>query len=263
MRSSAAAVLRGASAPARRCARCHASTALTARFTTTTRDAAPLVQTPRSMNQRIAAAVPSASHRQRFSQQTPRRADTSDQPPPAAPSTHYDLFPSTLPLGPPPQGRFPIDTRALRREFLQLQARAHPDMHPPGAAKARAEGLSALINEAYKTLANPLLRAQYLLSLRGVDVANDERLKVDEPALLMVVLEAREEIEDAAREEDLAGLREQNEDRIAKGEEALERAFRDDDVEAAKKEAVRMRYWVNIRESLDNWEPGKPIVLEH
>lgn len=136
-------------------------------------------------------------------------------------------------------------------------------MHPPGAAKSRAEGLSALINEAYKTLSNPLLRAQYLLSLRGVDVANDERLKVDEPELLMVVLEAREEIEEAESEEDIQGIREENEERIAQGEEALERAFREDDVEAAKREAVRMRYWVNIRESLDNWEPGKPVVLEH
>lgn len=208
--------------------------------------------------------MPSSLPRRFFSQQTPPRraaSDTSDQPSP--PSTHYDFFPSTLPLGPPPHGHFPIDTRALRREFLQLQARAHPDMHPAGPAKARAEGLSARINEAYRTLANPLLRAQYLLALRGVDVANDERLKVDEPALLMLVLEAREEIEEAAREEHLEGVREQNEQRIAEGEEALERAFRDDDVEAAKKEAVRMRYWVNIRESLDNWEPGKPIVLEH
>ncbi|ATY58798.1 co-chaperone protein HscB [Cordyceps militaris] len=154
-------------------------------------------------------------------------------------------------------------TRALRREFLALQARAHPDMHPPGPAKTRAEALSARINEAYRTLANPLLRAQYLLALRGVDVANDERLKVDEPALLMVVLDAREEIEEARAEEDLHEVRTANEARIADGEEALERAFRDDDVEAAKREAVRMRYWVNIRESLDNWEPGKPIVLQH
>ncbi|TQV96824.1 co-chaperone protein HscB [Cordyceps javanica] len=180
-----------------------------------------------------------------------------------APSTHYDLFPATLPLGPPPSGHFPIDVRALRREFLRLQARAHPDMHPPGEAKTRAEAQSARINEAYRTLANPLLRAQYLLALRGVDVAGDERMRLDEPALLATVLEAREDIEDARDEADLAAVRAANEARIADGEEALEAAFRRDDVDAAKNEAVRMRYWVNIRESLDNWEPGKPIVLEH
>lgn len=135
-------------------------------------------------------------------------------------------------------------------------------MHP-AADKARAEAMSARINEAYKTLANPLLRAQYLLSLRGVDVANDETLKVEEPGLLMLVLEAREEIEEAESEDDLAEPRAANDRRIAQSEEVLERAFQHDDIEAAKHEAVRLRYWVNIKESLDNWERGKHIVLQH
>lgn len=181
---------------------------------------------------------------------------------PAPPRTHYDLFPETLPSGPPPHGHFPIDVRALRREFLQLQARAHPDLHPP-ESKARAEATSALINEAYRTLANPLLRAQYLLSLRGVDVAADETLKVEEPTLLMDVLEAREEIEAAEDEADLEEPRRINDERIAASEAELERAFHNDNVEAAKREAVRLRYWVNIKESLDNWERGKPITLQH
>ncbi|KAM0437752.1 hypothetical protein ACHAPT_002117 [Fusarium lateritium] len=192
-------------------------------------------------------------------------AESAPQPSPAAaapPTTHYHLFPETLPDGPPPTGHFPIDTRALRREFLRLQARAHPDMHP-SSDKARAEAMSARINEAYKTLANPLLRAQYLLSLRGVDVANDETLKVEEPGLLMLVLEAREEIEEAESEDDLAEPRAANDVRIAQSEEVLEQAFQHDDIEAAKHEAVRLRYWVNIKESLDNWERGKHIVLQH
>ncbi|KAL6887936.1 hypothetical protein GGI43DRAFT_417471 [Trichoderma evansii] len=183
----------------------------------------------------------------------------TSQPPP----THYEIFPETLPLGPPPSGHFPINTRALRREFLQLQARHHPDMHPQGPLKARAEATSALINEAYKTLANPLLRAQYLLSLRGVDVATDETMQVDDPSLLMVVLEAHEEISDATAEEDLQELRAVNDKRIRESEDVLEKAFHEDDVMAAKKEAVRLRYWVNIKQSLDNWEDGKPVVLQH
>ncbi|KPM35623.1 hypothetical protein AK830_g10957 [Neonectria ditissima] len=190
-------------------------------------------------------------------------APSSSPPAPASPpQTHYDLFPETLPDGPPPSGHFPIDTRALRREFLRLQARAHPDMHP-AENKVRAEATSARINDAYKTLTNPLTRAQYLLSLRGVDVANDEALKVEEPELLMQVLEAHEEMEIADSEADLQGLLEENDERIAASEQALEHAFQHDDVEAAKHEAVRLRYWVNIKEGLDNWEKGKEVVLEH
>ncbi|KAF9880005.1 Fe-S protein assembly co-chaperone HscB [Colletotrichum karsti] len=178
------------------------------------------------------------------------------------PETHYEFFPITLPDGPPPKGHFPIDQRALRREFLRLQAKAHPDMHP-AELKNRAEATSARINEAYKTLSNPLLRAQYLLQLRGVDVANDETLKVEDPELLMVVLEAREEIEEATDESELEGQRTANDGRIRESEEVLEEAFRHDDIETAKREAVKLRYWVNIQESLNNWESGKPIVLQH
>ncbi|KAK7416041.1 molecular chaperone [Neonectria punicea] len=198
--------------------------------------------------------------------QTRRASGTSESvapsPSPPPPQTHYDLFPETLPDGPPPSGHFPIDTRALRREFLRLQARAHPDMHS-AENKVRAEATSARINDAYKTLTNPLTRAQYLLALRGVDVANDEALKVEEPELLMQVLEAHEEMEDAESEADLQGLREENDGRIAASEQALEYAFQHDDVDAAKHEAVRLRYWVNIKEGLDNWEKGKEVVLGH
>lgn len=175
---------------------------------------------------------------------------------------HYDLFPQTLPDGPPPHSPFAIDVRALRREFLQLQAIAHPDRHS-GAQKARAEGTSALINEAYKTLQNPLLRAQYLLRLGGIDVANDETAKVSDPELLMEVLEAREEIEGVEEEGELEDLRERNERKIWECEEKLESAFREDDLEGAAREVVRLRYWVNIREAVDGWEVGKPVVLVH
>lgn len=152
--------------------------------------------------------------------------------------------------------------RALRREFLALQSKHHPDL-APASLKQKAEAYSAVINDAYKTLSNPLTRAQYLLSLRGVDVANDETLKVEEPELLMMVLEAREEIEEAEGEEQIEELRAVNEERVRESEERLDRLFAGDDVEGAKREAVRLRYWVNVRESLDNWEAGKPVVLQH
>ena len=196
-----------------------------------------------------------------------RHASTSSSPSPPPfqkPSTpiYYDLFPRTLSLGPPPTGPFTIDPRALRREFLQLQALAHPDRHS-GSNKARAEGTSALINTAYSTLLSPLKRAQYLLHLRGIDVAEDETAKVDDAELLMEVLEVRELIESAEEEGDLEELKRVNEGRRRESEGVLERAFREDDIEGAKRECVRLRYWENVRESLEAWERGKPVVLVH
>ncbi|KAI8629413.1 Co-chaperone Hsc20 [Xylariaceae sp. FL1651] len=199
----------------------------------------------------------------RSSQSEPAVASTGEpEPKPKVPQTHYEFFPKTLPSGPPPKGRFGIDVRALRREFLALQAGAHPDLHP-AHMKARAEATSARINEAFKTLESPLLRAQHILAARGLDVANDETAKVEDPELLMLVLETRETIEEAEDEADLEGLRAENEARIRDCEARLEELFARDDLEAAKAEAVRLRYWINIRESIHNWEKGKPVVLQH
>ncbi|KAF2463012.1 Co-chaperone Hsc20 [Lindgomyces ingoldianus] len=176
--------------------------------------------------------------------------------------THYHFFPQSLPAGPPPHGRFSIDLPSLKKEFLQLQARAHPDLHP-AENKNKAQALSARINEAYNTLQSPLLRAQYLLSLRGIDVHEDETAKVEDPELLMEVLETREQIEEAETEEDLVGMKTDNERRIGESVKVLEGAFERDDVDRAKSEAVRLRYWVNIKDCLDGWERGKPVILEH
>jgi len=182
---------------------------------------------------------------------------TSSKPP-----THYDLFPQSLPRGPPPSGPFPINLQALKREFLQLQAKAHPDRHT-GANKSRAEGTSALINEAYKTLQDPLLRAQYLLSLHGIDVAEDETAKIDDPELLGEVLEVREMIESAEGEGEVESLRMENKRKLEGSVKVLGEMCGDGDWDAAKSEAVKLRYWVNIREALRDWEPGKPVVLVH
>jgi molecular chaperone HscB len=94
-------------------------------------------------------------------------------------------------------------------------------------------------------------------------VAEDETAKVEDPELLMEVLDAREEIENAREEEELEEMKRINEERIEASEVILDEAFRSDDIEGAKREAVRLRYWVNIKESLDAWERGKPVVLVH
>ena len=94
-------------------------------------------------------------------------------------------------------------------------------------------------------------------------MAEDETAKVEDPELLMEVLDTREEIENAGEEEELEELKRVNDERIETSEKLLEGAFRDDDMEGAKEEAVRLRYWVNIKESLDGWEKGKPVVLVH
>lgn len=134
-------------------------------------------------------------------------------------------------------------------------------------SRRKAEALSSHINAAYKTLSSPLARAQYLLSERyGYDLAGDEASSLTgppDPDLLTEVLYARETIEDAASEKDLEGVQAENEERIRASLVCLAEAFAREDVQTAVRETVRLRYWENIRESIHNWEEGKPIVLQH
>ncbi|PGH35234.1 Fe-S protein assembly co-chaperone HscB [[Emmonsia] crescens] len=180
-------------------------------------------------------------------------------------STHYTIFPNTIP-NPPPKGPFDISIPDLRQEFLRLQGRAHPDKYPPGLKKQRAEALSARINEAYRTLADPLSRAQYLLaSQHGIDVTAEDGAK-DQPQdveTLMQVLEVQETIEEAQDEVIVARLKDENEERIKGCVAALGSALDQGDIEEARKECVRLRFWYTIREGLRDWEPGKDVRLIH
>jgi molecular chaperone HscB len=177
------------------------------------------------------------------------------------PQTYYDLFPNTFPSGPPPKAPFTPDLKQLRKEFIRLQGLAHPDR--AGADKQRqAEALSARINEAYKTLQDPLRRARYLLAQQGIDV-EDESAQISDNALLMEVMEAREAVEEVEDEEGLVGIREENDARIGESVKVLEACFEKGDLEAAAQEAIRLRYWSNIAESIHGWEKGVGGGLNH
>ncbi|KAK4034064.1 HSCB C-terminal oligomerization domain-containing protein [Parachaetomium inaequale] len=256
--------------------------------TTTPRRALQTAATPPVQKTTTTPRRPTATQ-SRSSSTHPPAASTTSPPSPPSPSaipTYYALFPETLPNGPPPTGKFPIDLRALRTEFLRLQAASHPDFHHSASqqpspspsetnnnnntkspARIRAEATSSLINAAYKTLSSPLLRAQYLLrEQHGVDLEGDEagaHTGAPDPELLMTVLEAREVMEEAETEADLEEVRVANEERIDESEQKLGEALEKGDVQGAKEEAVRLRYWVNIREGVRGWERGRPLVLQH
>lgn len=176
------------------------------------------------------------------------------------PLPYYTLFPLTLPHGPPPTGPFHIDIPTLRREFLRLQSRSHPDLHHHhGASRLDAQAASSEINAAFKTLCSPLLRAEYILRERyGVDLAADESTGPGEdPEVLMAVLEAREAIDAAGEEGELEGVRVENEGRVGEAERRVGERLAEGDVEGARRECVRLRYWLGVREGVEGWERGK------
>ncbi|RVX73005.1 hypothetical protein B0A52_03358 [Exophiala mesophila] len=183
-------------------------------------------------------------------------------------TNYYTLFPQTLPLGPPPKGPFSIPLAALKREFLALQAQHHPDKYTGSAtAHTKSVALSSLLNTAYKTLSSPLLRARYLLQHNyDIDITSEDNAThrgVTDQETLIEVMDVQERVEEARDQEVIDALKTENRARIAETEDLLARAFENADVDAAKKECIRLNYWTSLQQGLDDWEPGKDVRLIH
>lgn len=104
------------------------------------------------------------------------------------------------------QPRFDLDEAELHRHFIQASAANHPDRFTDPLEQADAAARSATINDAYRTLHDPELRANALLDLLGgPDKSADKSLP---PALLAEMLEIRERMEEAIASQDETELRE-------------------------------------------------------
>lgn len=89
--------------------------------------------------------------------------------------------------------QFSLDLANLSTIYQTLQKQVHPDRfaHASSQDQLIAVQKSTEINDAYQTLKNPLLRAQYMLELRGVDMP-DEQATVGDVTFLMRQMELRE-----------------------------------------------------------------------
>ena len=65
---------------------------------------------------------------------------------------------------------------------------------------ALAVNQSAQINRAYQTLSSPQLRGEYILSMQGIEISEADNMD-QEQELMMEVIEAREELENAEGDE--------------------------------------------------------------
>ncbi|ENM5897987.1 co-chaperone HscB [Vibrio mimicus] len=101
---------------------------------------------------------------------------------------YFELF--GLPI------QFELDGSLLSSQFRTLQKRFHPDNFATASERDRllAVQQAAQINDAYQTLKDPIRRAEYLLSLQGIEM-NAEQQTLQDPMFLMEQMELREELE--------------------------------------------------------------------
>jgi molecular chaperone HscB len=78
-----------------------------------------------------------------------------------------------------------LDPKDLEKRFYALSRQLHPDLYARKSQPERdyAQNASALLNDAYRTLKDPIARAMYLLKLEGFDIG--EQGGKDVPAELL------------------------------------------------------------------------------
>jgi len=160
---------------------------------------------------------------------------------------HFEL------LGLP--ARYRVDDAALERAYRDLQNAVHPDRHAAAGDtdKRLALQASARVNEAYRTLRDPVARAEYLLELRGIDAASevDTHLPV---AFLTRQLERREEAEEASDAGDaqrLAALAGDVRDDAADVAIDVERALDANDDAQARARVRELRFLTKLADDIE------------
>ena len=74
-----------------------------------------------------------------------------------------------------------LDVVALEKQFYVLSRKLHPDRFAskPVAEQEAALAQSSLLNDAYRTLKDPISRTQYLLTLEGVELEEQSKAATD------------------------------------------------------------------------------------
>ncbi len=120
---------------------------------------------------------------------------------------YFELF--NIPIS------FDVDLSALPQTYQQLQRLTHPDRFASGSEQQKLVAIqkNAQVNDAYSVLKSPLARAEYLLSLRGIDLQHEQQT-IKDTAFLMQQMEWREELSEISEQADPLRALESLEDEI-------------------------------------------------
>ena len=99
---------------------------------------------------------------------------------------------------------FDVDLSQLSQIYQTLQKAVHPDKfaHASSQEQLIAVQKSAEINDAYQTLKQPLKRAEYLLTLRGIEMPSEQK-SFSDISFLMRQMELREMLAEVKLADDI------------------------------------------------------------
>ena len=105
------------------------------------------------------------------------------------PGNYYDFFDL--------EHKLDLDLQDLEKRFYALSRRWHPDVFSRRSAAEKQESLeaTAVLNDAYRTLRDPMTRAEYLLQEQGFETGEQKSTDVP-PELLEEVFELNMALEE-------------------------------------------------------------------
>ncbi|HEY6477632.1 MAG TPA: Fe-S protein assembly co-chaperone HscB [Polyangia bacterium] len=161
--------------------------------------------------------------------------------------------------------RFDVDLAAAESAYKDLSRQLHPDRFAKADPRARkaALGRTVEINDAWRTVKDPVKRAEYLLELAGFGPAGNDRQTEDElrktkqvaapPTFLMEILELREEFGEAQRAGDavkVAFMAEEMRGRAAEAMRTIAAALEAGKFEEGARTLVALRYYQRFLEEV-------------
>ncbi|KIY44776.1 Co-chaperone Hsc20 [Fistulina hepatica ATCC 64428] len=151
------------------------------------------------------------------------------------------------------QNPFVVDTKALKNKFREAQAVCHPDAWASKGSDKQdiAQNLSSLVNMAYRTLLDPIRRAEYILEINGNQI--DETDKLEDTQLIGDVIMAMETISEAEDKAEVESVLEENDERLDTVYEALGQAIARQDWTAAKETTIRAKSLQGISDAAHKW----------
>ncbi len=92
--------------------------------------------------------------------------------------------------------RLTIDTADLQNRYYSLSRLVHPDRYPNGTPNEKRFALdaTAILNDAYRTLRDPVARAEYVLKEEGIEATPRKSTRVP-PELIEEVFEVNMSLE--------------------------------------------------------------------
>ena len=149
--------------------------------------------------------------------------------------------------------RMSLDREQIERRFRERSQKVHPDRFGRASAIERRLALehTTWVNDAYRVLRDPRTRAEYLLSLEGVEVGHEEE-RASDPELLMTMMELQEQtlVADAAElEQLLQQMRARRGELLSQAEAYFDR--REGTKEIAKRALDELRFVRRLEERIE------------